>query len=647
MHYDALRDNPLASYADVARAAQDCIRPYLPFVARGEAPGVAGASFPDSTIRLEMVSRLLWAAAPLDAGRRVALPLEAAPPAAASLGAASRAGVRRTAGGSAGRGFGIDILARAVAEGTDPENARHWGVPGDHDQILVEMPAVALALVMAPETFRAALSPAELARTLDWLEWVNRREVPVCNWLFFGLLVNAVLARLRPEAADEKRMRRALADVESFYLGGGWYNDGNPAERRSRDHYIPWAYYFFGLLFTAAAPDFDPSFSAGLAERAREFAPEYRDWFAPDGAGLPFGRSLTYRYAQAAFWGALAYAGVEALPWDEVRGLWARNLRWWFGKPFFSETGLQEVGYTYPNRYMAERYNSPASPLWALQSFLPLALGPEHPFWTAAEASPDPGIGAGRLQAETGFILTDLGPGHRVAVSVGQWTPGTANEHGHMAEKYEKFAYSASFAFHVSVDESGFDKIAPDNSLLLSRDGESFRRKKDSRNHEVTPGWCRSVWRPFADTTVETWQVPAGPWILRAHVIETAEALVALEGGFPLPYDDRDFRPSALDEGERACLAATAFGASGIRDAGTARRGLLVDAFPNSNILHPHAVIPALRGDVPPGRSVLAALLTAHPDRGTALAAWDSPPDAGALLALLPPEAGAADWDFA
>ncbi len=311
-------------------------------------------------------------------------------------------------------------------------------------------------------------------------------------------------------------------------------------------------------------------------------------------------------------------------------------MRWWFDKPFFSETGLQKVGYAYPNQYMAERYNSPSSPLWALQAFLPLALGPEHPFWRASE-EPYSGNTSDRVQTETGFILTNLGRDHRVAVSAGQWTPGEANEHGHMAEKYEKFAYSTAFAFNVAVDETGFDKIAPDNALLLSKDGKTFRRKKESRNHEVGSRWCRSEWHPFEEVSVESRQVLSGSWILRIHLIETAVPLFTLEGGFPLPYDDRDFHPSAAAEEDdgHACLALTAFGASGVRDAGGVRQGILVDAFPNSNILHPHVVIPALHGTIPSGNSTLMTLVTAHPDRDEGLDAWNHPPDLPSLLAFL------------
>src|SRR5207248_7125795 len=124
-----------------------------------------------------------------------------------------------------------------------------------------------------------------------------------------------------------------------------------------------------------------------IIERARLFAKDFVHYFNAEGTALPFGRSLTYRFAQGAFWGALAFANVEALPWGVIKGLYLRHLRWWMRQPIFTETGLLTIGYTYPNLVMAESYNSSQSPYWALKAFLPLALPEEHPFWQAEETS--------------------------------------------------------------------------------------------------------------------------------------------------------------------------------------------------------------------------------------------------------------------
>ncbi len=57
-------------------------------------------------------------------------------------------------------------------------------------------------------------------------------------------------------------------------------------------------------------------------ERAILFAQDFVYYFDEDGEALPYGRSLTYRFAQGAFFSALVFADVEAIPWGQVRDYW-------------------------------------------------------------------------------------------------------------------------------------------------------------------------------------------------------------------------------------------------------------------------------------------------------------------------------------
>ena len=101
-------------------------------------------------------------------------------------------------------------------------------------------------------------------------------------------------------------------------------------------------------------------------ERASLFARDFIHYFDPDsGASIPFGRSLTYRFACASFWGAMAFADVElpdGMTWGMVKSIYLKNLRWWFARPeILNNDGTLSIGYGYPNLNMAESYNSPGS----------------------------------------------------------------------------------------------------------------------------------------------------------------------------------------------------------------------------------------------------------------------------------------------
>lgn len=90
---------------------------------------------------------------------------------------------------------------------------------------------------------------------------------------------------------------------------------------------------------------------------------------AADGASVPFGRSLTYRFAMVAFWSAVAFAGLDVFSPGVVKGIILRHLRWWQQQSIFDREGILTLGFAYPNLVMCEDYNSPGSPYWALKVF--------------------------------------------------------------------------------------------------------------------------------------------------------------------------------------------------------------------------------------------------------------------------------------
>lgn len=160
------------------------------------------------------------------------------------------------------------------------------------------------------------------------MDQVNHKVIPKTNWLFFRAMVNQFID-------DTGYMdNSALIDADyaitnKHYLGHGWSYDGYVNQI---DNYIPFAYQFFTIL-TVGLADTDDKQSQLLKQRAKAFVPSYANWFAADGAALPYGRSLDYRFAQAAFWAAYAYAHVD-LPdgysLGDIKHLLLNNLRWWF-----------------------------------------------------------------------------------------------------------------------------------------------------------------------------------------------------------------------------------------------------------------------------------------------------------------------------
>ena len=140
---------------------------------------------------------------------------------------------------------------------------------------------------------------------------------------------------------DPENVRHALELLDTFYLSDGWYSDGKTEQR---DYYVSFGMHFYGLVYSKLMASEDPGRADLYKERAQQFAKDFIYWFSEDGSALPFGRSLTYRFAQSAFWGAMAFAGCDAFPWGVVKGIVLRHFRWWFNQPIFDPVGLLTIG---------------------------------------------------------------------------------------------------------------------------------------------------------------------------------------------------------------------------------------------------------------------------------------------------------------
>jgi hypothetical protein len=606
-----LATNELRTRADLQEAVRSLWAPLRSRIGPGAARvrlGATGALFDDHAAELEGFARPLWGLVPLSAG---------------------------------GGAFpDWELYRRGLANGSDPRHAEYWGEPDERDQRLVEMASIGLALALVPEHVWEPLDPRARAHLAGWLGAINRREVADSNWLFFRVLVNVGLARVGAEH-DRRVMHAALDRLEQFYLGDGWYADGMSAQR---DYYVPMAFHYCGLIYAQLAGEQDPERAQRFRERAAMFARQFVHWFAADGAALPFGRSLTYRFAQGAFWGALAFAGLEALPWGVIKGLALRHLRWWAARPIFNIDGTLTIGYAYPNLNMAEQYNSPGSPYWALKYFLPLALPEHHPFWEAEEL-PLPELSPVQEQPHACMTLyRDPASRHVVALTGGQhalWA-----RHG--GEKYAKFAYSTAFGFSVPSGRRGLIQAAADSMLALSDDGEHYQVREQPLEARIDHGALYSRWRPLTGVEVETWLIPAAPWHLRLHRLRSDRPLWSAEGGFALDRtgDSPLVRAGSEQAGEGHAMARYPAGGSGLRDLYGRRAGQVVRTDPNTNLLVPRAVLPSLLGQHGPGEHWLACAVLAEPDADAWEALWQQLP---ALpdwcIALLQAAPGSASLD--
>lgn len=449
--------------------------------------------------------------------------------------------------------------------------------------------------------------------------------MPDNNWLFFRVFVNMGLLRVGANP-DPDAMESALRRLEEFYEGEGWYRDG---PRGLMDYDNAFAFHFYGLVYAALAGASDPVRACAFRDRAAAFAGDFIHWFGVAGEALPFGRSLTYRFAQGAFWGALAFAGVEMHPWPVIKSLFMRHLRWWARQPIFTGDGILTVGYAYPNLHMAEQYNSPGSPYWAFKCFLPLALPDTHPFWQAEEA-PLPHLPGVRAQKPgTMVVCRDRESRHVFALHGGQ----TASWMNHGEAKYAKFAYSTLFAFSVPAGQRDLAMGAYDSMLAVSDDGRHFRVRDRIGAARIEEDVVYAQWSPLAGVDVETWLVPFPPWHVRIHRLSTDRRILSAEGGFaaPRPEEDRFAEARRIRKGKGFTLAIYPRAWSGLCDlsaeGAAVRTGWLVMSHPNTNLLYGRTTIPTLLCEHKPGRYLLVCAVAGGCGGENADGVWRHPPD--------------------
>ncbi|ASA24875.1 DUF2264 domain-containing protein [Paenibacillus donghaensis] len=530
----------------------------------------AGAGHADSTADLEGFSRILWGLVPHLAG-----------------------------GGEAEELW--DICLKGIVNGTDPAHQEYWGEVGDYDQRLVEMAAIGLALCLMPERIWQPLDGQQRLNLYNWLNQINVHPCHDCNWLFFQVMVNLGFRQIG-EPYDAKQVERNLLRIDEFYLGNGWYSDGPGGHS---DYYVPFAIHYYGLIYAKLMEEEDPERCALYKERSLLFAEGFLDWFDSDGSALPYGRSLAYRFAQSAFWSAFAYAGLETetLTPGVVKGLVLRNLRWWFKQPIFDYAGILTVGYAYPNLVMAENYNAPGSPYWALKTFLVLALAEDSAFWSEPEEDM-PDRSDLSVQSEPHLVLCrDKETGHVAAFNSGH---PASNAHTHTSAKYEKFVYSTRFGFSVPRAEWGLGQAAADSMLALSEQDQLFRVRRRNEETWISGNVLYARWRPWFDVEVQTWIVAGLPWHARIHRIDTKRALTAAEGGFAL-----GLRPDQRVEklGGMGLSVENALGRSCIHGLKGYAKAELVYPNANTNVLHPRTVLPSLLADLEPGSHLLVSVI--------------------------------------
>ncbi|XP_006463795.1 hypothetical protein AGABI2DRAFT_145015 [Agaricus bisporus var. bisporus H97] len=622
--------NPLVSKSDLRAFLVGLLDPLAAHTSPGGARihlGYTATHYDETAAQLEGFSRPIWGLASLLAG------------------GADYTGTRRWIDG--------------FKNGTDRNHVEFWGDMRDKDQRMVECSAIGFALSVAKEKIWDKLEDNAKSTLEDWLGGMNDKQMPNTNWLWFRVFANLGLSKVGSKRYDAKRMKADLDHLDTFYIGDGWSRDG-PEGVIQLDYYSSsFAIQYAQLVYSRLAQDEDPKRCEEYRNRARRFAQDFVHYFDEEGRAIPFGRSMTYRFAMSSFWGAVAFANLELpapLTWGVVKGLQLRNVRYWTQQPgAYYPDGTLTIGFNYPNHNITENYNSPGSPYWCCKSFITLALPETHPFWAAKE-EPYPASlrNTVKFLKNPLHIMSNRG-GHTFLLSSGQQCSYPVKQ---SAAKYGKLAYSSAFGYSVPVGNGTLEELGGDNTLALSDDGgETWKCRRATKEARIEAGkWLRSMWYPWDGVEIETWLIPPQAetplWHVRIHRIKTNRKLISAEGGFAIYGQREDGRALEPSEGEELGTyekdgegrATSKAGVSGIVELGELgkRKGSAMRMDANSNLVVARSVLPTLVGEhEASGDEVwIAAGIFGLPnlDRAVGAApgwqqAWDKRPEIGKAIA--------------
>lgn len=479
----------------------------------------------------------------------------------------------------------IEPYIKRIKAGLQPNSPYTFPIPTTKTrQIAVEMAVYGYGLLACKNQFLKYLSTEEIHYLENWLNHINEIEFPIGNWLFFLLIVNYGLKENNLHYSQEK-IDFALEKIQQLYIGNGWYQDGHYSQR---DYYISFAFHFYSLILKKYCSDFPMK----VQERSYLFEKDFIYWFDNQGRSLPFGRSLTYRYAHVCYWSACAVTDMHQLDLGYIKAIISNHLNFWF-----SQKKLNSIGYAYPNLLLSEDYNANGSPMWAMKTFILLSLPDDHKFWKIEEKR-NRHLQNIYKSEEPGFLFV-TGDFHHYALSANQYSKSSILQH---MSKYGKFCYSTAFGWNLSRDVQGIENFAVDSTLALSIKGTNqYVSRGKISEYAIYDDYLYSQWDYGDIAKIKTWLIPVDEQChIRIHCIDSIYELETYEGAFPVwnwnkKFDDFKAISNGLEIKKGKMLSA-------IVDLYNNRKSKVVTQNPNTNIYSCEKnAIPTLHGFIQKG----------------------------------------------
>lgn len=339
---------------------------------------------------------------------------------------------------------------KAIIRGTDPQSPGYWGEPLPNDQVGA---IFAMAAYIEPERYWDPLTVVQKNKLLSYFKKLAFNKTYNNNHYFFHMIPAELLDRSGVDS-NREHLTRMYERLFGWYRGDGWFLDGN---NRGFDYYNLWGFQLFNQVLYKYDARWRLQFGDRIKTTTAKFLETFPYLFGRDGGPVPWGRSLSYRFAGNS---AIAWAVINKLstiPPGQARRIASGSLKYFWEHGCLGDDNLLTIGYWGANAAVAENYLYYGDPYWAAQGLACMLIPENDPFWTSVEQPvPADGIG-GTIAVEAAQLSIRVSPvdgevrlfpaGQPWAQERNKWQTGA---------KYDQHAYSSYLGFCV-LGEDGAD----------------------------------------------------------------------------------------------------------------------------------------------------------------------------------------------
>ena len=279
---------------------------------------------------------------------------------------------------------------KSYAQSVDPESKDYllWRKEG---QPLVDAAYIAESFLRGYDALWVPLDDLTKQRYIAEFQQLRRVDPPYSNWLLFSSTVECFLKKAGAQT-DYYRITSALRKVDEWYVGDGWYSDGEDFAFDYYNSFVIHPMYVECLeVMTNGGKQNIWNVKGGnfpnALKRMQRFGMILERFVSPEGTFPVFGRSITYRTGVLQPLALLSLRGwlPKELPAGQVRAAMTAVIQRMFGdNRNFNAEGYLTLGFNGSQPNISDWYTNNGSLYLASLAFLPLGLPADAPFWTDA-----------------------------------------------------------------------------------------------------------------------------------------------------------------------------------------------------------------------------------------------------------------------